>query len=80
LYLILYQHEFRKKDGIAIKIFQCKILKFNSNKNKFELNYQFLADILQDHIPFSFNIAYINEDGIYFLKKTHVIINAKTVC
>ena len=31
-------------------------------------------------IPFSFNIAYINEDGIYFLKKTHVIINAKTVC
>ena len=76
MYLIVYQYEFRKKDGTEIKIIQCKILKFNSNQNKFELKYQFLADILENHIPFSFNIAYINDDGIYFLKKTHVIINS----
>ena len=76
MYLIVYQYERRNNDGTEIKIIQCKILKFNSNQNKFELKYQFLADILENHIPFSFNIAYINDDGIYFLKKTHVIINS----
>ena len=58
-----------------IKFTQCRILKFNSNQNKFELKYQFLADILKNDFLYSYDVVYINEDGIYFLKKAHVIIN-----
>ncbi len=60
---------------MLIKFTQCRILKFNSNQNKFELKHQFLADILKNDFLYSYDVVYINEDGIYFLKKAHVIIN-----